>query len=539
MPRLTPSKKEVISESQVQDVLNAWDFLEFSNSYKTATYNTYFTPDIVNQQLQNINMNPTQSTIDDITNALNSPKSSQDILRAYAEGFENTNMYYKRLLRYLPDMANFNMTFDPINIEKDSEFNSKAFKDDLKVLDDFCNKFDIKQEFQTVLRQMFRQGSYFCILRTDDESCYTLQELPADFCKITGRHSRGLLFDFNMQWFITNYGVDINMYPKVFKKMYKDVVNKISTQYDPAKSLDHRTSTYVYWHQTSPDEGFWAFKVSPEIATEIPFYSSLFPNLNTQEIVKKLQKDKYFIEASKLLVGIVGFKKDTKSGQVANQINMTPDVLGKFLGVARKGLNKQIGLVALPVEDIKSVDFDVSSDNMEVTNMETISKAAVNSGEALYATEKLNAHQSKLASAIDANIVFALYPMFESFVEFYVNRLTKKYKFRVKFNDVNIPDNINSRMEQFKSMVGLGLVDVQLAARVCDMNAFEFSRSLSLTKTLGIEDKVIQLIKPTVGGNTKGSIGNVTGSVGRPAKLDSDNDSTTASWDSDSNALKE
>ena len=76
-----------------------------------------------------------------------------------------------------------------------------------------------QEEFQKAMRQLMRQGVYYCILR-ETEDKYTLQELPSKFCNITGRFSSGLLFDFDMNWFIGNYGVDINMYPKIFKKMW-------------------------------------------------------------------------------------------------------------------------------------------------------------------------------------------------------------------------------------------------------------------------------------------------------------------------------
>ena len=322
------NKTEALTEQQVNDVLNAWDFLEFSRAYNSSFYhNGFFNPDIVNAQMKNITMNPMDATISEIERALKNPKSSEEILKSYSENFENLNMYYKRMLRYFSDMACFNMTFDPINIQSDEEFESEEFKDDLKVLDEFASKFDFKQEFQMVLRQMFRQGAYFGVLRYDGDK-YTLQELPSKFCKITGRFSSGLLFDFDMNWFIGNYGVDINMYPKIFKKMYRDVFKGVTAKYNPSKPEEYRNSRYVYWHQTSPEDGFWCFKISPEIATRVPYFAPLFPNISTAAVVRGLQTDKYFIEASKLLVGLIGFNKDTKSGQVANQINMTPDMLG-------------------------------------------------------------------------------------------------------------------------------------------------------------------------------------------------------------------
>lgn len=294
---MSEETKEQLSEQEVNQVLNAFNFLEFSNAYRESYYNngTYFTPDVVNQQMQNINMNPAQSTIEQLEQALANPKDSEDILRNYATYLENTNMYYKRLVRYFPDMAAFHMNYDCINIEKDSDFNSKAYKEDLKVLDEFTSRFDYKEEFQKAMRQLMRQGVYYCILR-ETEDKYTLQELPPKFCKITGRHPYGLLFDFNMNWFIGNYGIDINMYPKIFKKMYRDVFNHPDGKYKPSATMDKRYGNFVYWHQCSPLDGFWCFKNSPELATIVPYYGPLFQDFSFLPIARKLQQDKYLLK---------------------------------------------------------------------------------------------------------------------------------------------------------------------------------------------------------------------------------------------------
>lgn len=527
------SDKQSISTEEVNNVLNAFNFLEFSNSYRNtySNMNKYFTPDAVNQQMKNINMNPVEATVDGIKHALNNPKDSEDILREYSMNFENNNFYYKRLLRYFSDMACFNITFDPIGVQKDSEFNSTAFKNDLNIVDDFCSRFDFKSEFSTVFKQLLRQGAYYCVLRKDGER-FTLQELPSDFCKITGRHSYGLLYDFNMAWFINNYGVDINMYPPVFKKMLKSVFNNVNQKYNPSTDVDRRNATFMYWHQCSPKDGFWAWKMSPEIATILPYFSPLFSSMAFQPIVEKLQQDKYFIEASKLLVGIIGFNKDTKSGQTANQVNIAPELLGQFLGVARQGLNKQIGLVALPMESIEAVEFQTSEKNIAADNLDIVSKTSVASSPVLFATEKLNSHQSKLSSAIDANFVTSIYPMFANFVEYYVNSMTSKYKFKIRFHDVDIPDNRSERKDRFKDFATMGIVDIQLAARVLDMNAFELGRHLSMTKSMGLDKKLMPLM----------SLNNQTaamqGSVGRKKIESPDNENTEASQARGSNELK-
>jgi len=527
-----------LTEGEVNQVLNAWDFLSFSNEYNNQFRNTYFTPDTVNRQLQNINMNPVEGTMEGIERALRAPKDSETILRNYSTNFEVQNMFYKRLIRYFADIACFNLTFDCTNITKDEEFNSPAFKKDLKILDDFCSHFNFKEEFQKAMKQMLRQGIYYTILR-DEGSKYTLQELPPDFCKITGRHDSGLLFDFNFNWFIGNYGVDINMYPKVFKRMYRETFKNVSTEYEPSGNVDSRNSTFIYWHQCSPKDKFWAFKISPEIATLTPYFAALFPEISIQPTVRKLQEDKYFIEASKLLVGIIGMNKDKKSGAVANQINITPDILGKFLGVARQGLAKQIGLTALPMDDIKPVEFTVSERNMLSEYVDNISAQSVASSEPLISTDRLNVHQSKLASAIDNAFIKSIYPLFEDFVDYFVNANTKKYKFKVKFSDIDIPDDVKERQDKFKNLATMGIVDFQQVSRICDMNPFELNRHLSLSKSMGFDKKLIPLMSLNNQTAESQKVDPTKKTQGRQSKEDTDNEDTLNSQARGTSELKE
>lgn len=493
-------------------------------------------------------MNPVEADATKIETALKSPKTSEQILANYAEYLELTNMNYKRMVAYFPNMMAFNLTFYPVGITKESELKSKEFKQDMAILEDFCSRFDYRQELSKVARQIFRTGANFVVLR-DEGYRYVLQELPASKCKITGRFDYGYLFDFNMDWFINSSGVDIDMYPRVFRRMLRSVYENFDKEYDQTKPVSRRTSTYSFWRQTSPRNGFWCFKIAPELATIVPYYSGIMSAASYQPVIKGLQKDKYFIEASKLLVGIVGMNKDAKSGQVSNQINMTPETLGKFLGVARKGLTRQIKLAALPVDDIKAVDFDVDKSDIDSEYSQTMMKQSVASSDPMYSSQKLNSHQSKLASAIDMNVVDALYPMFADFMEYQINKRTKKYKFRIRFQDMNVPDQKAERKNTWDVFSKVGLVDLQLAARCNDKNMFEYMRSLQLTSSLGV-DKFSTFLMPkddtsndTTTKTTKKKNPLEQKSVGRPSNESTndptkDNDSTEASIARGSNDLK-
>lgn len=150
MPRKKKTEQETLSEKQVNDVLNAYDyFMNFSDSYnrsyRSADYNT---PDAVNRRLKDINLTQVDTTVTEIENALKNAKDSEEILSNYAQTLEITNMSFKRMTQYLPNLAAFNLTFDPINVTKESELKSKEFKKDLAIVDDFAIDSIIEQNLQ-------------------------------------------------------------------------------------------------------------------------------------------------------------------------------------------------------------------------------------------------------------------------------------------------------------------------------------------------------------------------------------------------------
>jgi len=531
--------KTSLTEGEVNAVLNVYDYLSFSQGYDSIIYSGgyYNSPETINRIMKNKNMTAKLPTLEELEKALLNPKDNETLLKNFAQSFELTSMYYKRLIDYNTNLLAFNITFDIMNITKDSEYNSKEYKADLKILEDFCSRFNFKEEFSKIVREMLRQGGLPVILK-DEGDKYTLQDLPVDFTKITGRHEYGLLYDFNFAWFINTVGVDINMYPKIFKKMYREVFTKISKTYIASKNTNTRNSTFAFWHQCSPKDGFWYFKLQPEIATLIPYYTPIFPDLAIQPTVRKLQTDKYFIEAAKLLVGIIGFNKEGKTTS-KNNLNMDSTNLGKFMGTAREALIKQIGLTALPLESVQPVEFNVKERNMQVESLKSVVDQSTASSAALLDDNRLNAHQSQLATAVDSNFVTSMYPMFESFVEYFVNMKTKKYKFKIKFNDVNTPDSHKMRNEMVKQDLSLGLVDIQDMARVHDLSPFQYEKRLMYSKSRDITKYLTAIGNPSQTMMKQPEDGVGEKKIGRPTDENSISDDTMRSNERQSNDLKD
>jgi hypothetical protein len=449
MPRGRPKKnKDELQQTELWDVLHCAK--EMYNMYPNI-----FTPDLVSSALKNITLNPIVGTETDIDNALKNPKDSEEQLIGFSHHFELVDMLYKRQLLYLSNLPSFDLTYTCTNASK-GDYKSKAYQKDEKTLIDFLNKFDHKKEFRTVLRQLFRQEMFFGVFR-DDGDKYTLQELNRQYCKVTGRWEYGFIYDYNMYFFLQP-GVDIDFYPKVFKKMFNDVFRDKNLNYNPALPIDKRNSSFVYWHQVKPTDGFWAWKLNPEIATQVPFFSPIFPDLVLKPLVRKLQKNKYVIESSKVLVALLPMLKESKSGNVKDMLALDPDTAGKFANLVRKGLAQEIQFAMGPFSDMKSFEWKSDGNNMlDQYNKVTVGQGGTNT-RLLYATDRMNAIESKSSISIDEQVVTTIYPFFEDFLNYHINKRLKKFSFKFKLEGTEMPENKKQRFDDAMKLAQVGLV---------------------------------------------------------------------------------
>lgn len=526
---------QVLTQQELNNTLMYFDEFQKAlnnvgiNIYNTTLRNKFFTPDLINEALKGINNNPQKpSSAEDITQALASANTSEQVLRNYATYFEINNVFYKRLINMNANLPAWNLTFDCINIQDPSDYKSEEFKADLKVVDEFCSKFDIKRGFRIITNQILRQGVYYGVFR-DEADIYSWQELPSDYCKITGNSNVGRLFDFDFSYFINKSGTNIDMYPKVFKKKLNQIYRQLGTDYNPKGKVDSRHSSFCYWIDVSPKDNFFCFNLDDGLTTLIPYYSGLFPDLYIQPMMRELEKNKAMISAQKLLVNLLETYDNAKSGTVPNQYKITPKDIGQFMALVKQALGETAKAIAIPAKDAKVVDFNVEANNRYTNYQRNIAANALSSSASMLTENKLNAFESELALDIDSNFVKSLYGQFEAFLNYYINRKLTKFKFKFTLNDTNTKMDKARRAEQFKELAAMGLVDINLYARAVDLNVFEAQRSLQFTKSIGMESLLTRLE----------SLNNQTKESGRPEAKDSNNDNTMASDERGSNELVE
>ena len=465
---LTP--EEVVET--LEAVNKAFSIEEFAKGYNSGAY----TPLMQNDLMKNLNIHTQEPNKENVEDALKQPADNEDKLIGYNQSYYFSSLMYKRNHEYLANLPSFDLELTCINANG-KDYNSPAYKKDYQIVKDFLDHFDYRTEFKNVLWNLLMSETYFCMFR-EFETKSVLQDFPWKYAMITGKFEYGLLYDVDMSYFLQPQ-VDLDCYPKFFKKKYKEMfVDGKQKDYLPSRKLNKRTGTFGMWTQTSPEEGFWCFKFNPKHNLQVPFYTAMLPEMAIVPLMRNLQVNQSMAAARKLLVSEIPYLQDKRSSSVANQLAIDADVLGKFLGLATQGLEAAIKVLALPTEDIKGVEFE-NTDNDTYETFMTVTSSLLSGGKVIFSTnERQNAIESQFAINIDEMLVESIYPQFENFLDYYANKHTKKFKWKFKFVGCNDQFDRERRQTEAFTYADKGVVLPNKIASSLGMNKIELEREL-------------------------------------------------------------
>jgi hypothetical protein len=508
---LVKKKIEVIKEPEVTEQ-EVWDILKFSHA---LGYNdSILTPMLINARLKDItltNIAPDESMLN---TAMADPKNNEIALLEFAQDFEIKSQVYNKLLSFLSNMLSFDLTYECTNADY-KDFKSKEYKDDLDIFKKFVDSFNYKEQFSSVVGELLRNEAAFYVKRYDTASNkMVLQEMPAhpQWTLINGHSVYGLLYDFNMYFFIQP-GVDIKGYPKFFADKYKQLWDNGDFQkYIPSMPANIRNTSWVYWQQVPLDVG-WCFKFSPTIAARIPHFAGLFLDLIQQPVIRALQKNVNMAVAKRMIVGEVGTLKDAQA-HVKDQFAINPDTLGKFLAVVQAAIGDSIKVAAAPLTDLKGIEF--KSENEIYSNYinTALATSGVNTNLIFTSDVKQNVEETRLSLNVDEQDMYSLYPQFENFMDYHINQLTKKYKFKTHFEGSQFYNNREQRLERQMTLMGNGIVMPNKIAAALGMSPFELQRNLDEARANGWTGNLTPVVPAAQISGDKAK--------GRPSKSDSD-----------------
>ena len=515
---MSKNKKKHIEEKTSLTTDEVKEVLDFAASYYNTALNSgvvsnVASPAIVNTALQQITTNPIEAKETEVNEVLKDPMNNQNKIIGLMEYFELTDMLTKRTLSYLSNLPAFNFTFTCNNALSKEDYKSTEYKEDYERVRKFFSKFNVKQQFGNIMKDIMKRETGYYIFRNDVKK-YVFQQLPHQFCKITGKWDYGLLYDFNCEWFLKP-GVDLDEYPSSMKKMYAKVLDSKNQLYNPSDPIGRRDSTFSYWTQTDPTKGYWAFKFDITSYTSVPYLAATFPDAVLRPLIRKLQKNQNMLAAQKVMVGLIPFLKNAKSGEVKDQFAISPKQMGVYLGLLKQGLNDAIKVGGVPFEDVKVLDFPSSDNNMYDMYNGTSSALSGVTQRVIYSNDRMSAAEMEASKDVDSMIATHVYPMFEDFLNYQVNCTTKKYKFTFKLEGNNYSTDKKNRYEQWKTNASLGIVLPQKLAAAMDMTPFELEAQMTEAKVSNFTNNLVSLLNlNTATVNTKDS--------GRPKVEDSE-----------------
>lgn len=495
---------------------------EFAQALYSYDNFGYWSPQLSNSLLQGLNNNPKTPTSDAIRKALATYKESADNIQAYMEFMQMYDMIFARTLQSYCNALSFDLTPVCKNAYTQSDYESDAYAADKKRIYEFLDKFDYKAEFAKVVKQIMTHEVYFTWFRKtkwgNRGMKFALQTLPQEYCLLTGYWERGLLFDFDMTYFLQP-GTDLSGYDPAFTRYYNRVFGadgKPIENYRPTNPLNERNGTYAMWTQTSPTDGAWAFKANPSNFNTTPFLAPFLKNAIRNDEIEKLQYDKDIASAYAILAGEIRLFDSAKSGTTSNQFAISPDVLGKFMKVAKSGLGNLVKLAALPTENIKFYQFDDKNADMYSNQLAT--SAGVGSGvsRVIYSSDRQSNAEIEAGLRDMYETMKPLYYQFSNFMEFFANQLTKKYKWAFEFDGSNYSFERKERLDRIIKYAEKGMMLPPAAwSSVMGVKPQTFERMLQESKWSGWSD-LWQL--PMNANTTSGNAGNIGG---RPRSDDS------------------
>lgn len=492
-------------ESNVQ-----FDMMQFASGYAKG-YGT-FTPDMSNTAMKNINLNPLLATVENINTALASAKTSEDLLVSYGQDMYLRNMLYKRNLDYMNGLPAWNLALQCINANPE-DYKSSSFKKDLKKVKGFLSKFDYRTEFDKAFFNMLNAERYPCIFRTDMcDTKYVLQDFPYTHTKITGRSTWGFLYDIDMAYFLQP-SIDIELFPSWIKKKYNALFkNKSTTSYFPSNELNNRTGSFAMWTQTSQEDGAWCFKFKNELVANIPYFSPMLADLVLIPVFRTLQLSQSTSAARKIIASSWPLLKEQKSGNVSDMLAVKPETMGKLMGTFAKGLEDAFKIINLPSDEMQQFEFE-NTDKDAYSSFLKVTASLLGGGNVLFNTTKNTVAETNLSVNIDEILATGIYPQFESFLDYYINQITKNFKFKTTLSGTKTYLNREFTQKQAFDAAAIGVVSVNKIANAMGQNMFELIDDLEMTSGLGFTDKLMTMI--SLYNQTKDS-------SGRPAKSENE-----------------
>ena len=468
--------EELLTREQVLETVEFADAI-----YNIGKYG-FYSPWLSNEQLLNLSGGSKAPTLQKLKKALSNYKDNEENLQDYMNFMSKYDMLFARVLKSYSTILAMDLQVVCSNAAP-SDYNTEAYKEDRQKINKFLNAFDYKAEFQKVVEQVVRnEVGYYTFRRTkwgNRGMKGTLQQLPNDWCLLTGYWEKGLLADVNMMNFIQP-GIDIDGYDPAFKKYFNEVFgnNETIKDYYPSSQFKDRHGQYALWVQTTP-EVVWPFKLDMSNFSTVPFLAPYLKSALLDDEIEQLQYSKDMASAYGLLVGEIRLFDNAKSGTQADQFAIKPNTLSSFMRKIKNGLPDNLKAVAMPTENTKLYQFTDDNEDMLEDQLRASAGTGSSLSRVIYSSDRMSNAELQYAAEAQYQIMKPLYYQFENFMEYFANKLTKKFHFKFIFDGSSFTYDRDKRFERLMKLADKGIIlNPSAYASVLGMRPTEFEYSM-------------------------------------------------------------
>lgn len=190
-------------------------------------------PFLQNQRIKNIYTQAKQYGKANISAFLADPANSETQLRSLAWANSSSQQIYYNILRRSADIPLYNYFKIPDLLEGEGSYKKDDFKFEDKLTDEWLELFNIANTFKTIALEVKREGKSSYLLRNRIKGegkqrkpeFATLQKMPTDWVKITGRGQLGFTISFNFMYFM-NIANSPDFFGDYIRKAYDDMYEK-------------------------------------------------------------------------------------------------------------------------------------------------------------------------------------------------------------------------------------------------------------------------------------------------------------------------
>ena len=208
-----------------------------------------------------------------------------------------------------------------------------------------------------------------------------------------------------------------------------------------------------------------------------------------------MQYDKDLAEAYSILAGEIETFDTAKSGTQTDQTVFKPNTLAGFMSKAKAGLENSTKLAAMPLKNLKWYQFEDKNPDMYKNNLNTTAGIGTGLSRVIYSTDRMSNAEVEAAMNEVYQTMKPLYYQFSNFMDFFANKLTKKYKFKFIFDGATYRYEREARFDRLSKMADKGIVLSPSAwASAIGMNPVLFENSLMESKASGWTDNLQLLL---------------------------------------------